>query len=389
MSRPVRSAALQAADFLAAVRNEMMNYSDESDDYSEDNDNMNQNTTKSEEDLPENEVEIATQDPDDTSEDEIAVPMADSTQQTNNEFSTTDGSQRWSKVPINPNTGRMRLQNVLNQSPGPISAVVQRSDSILGTLSCFITTEMLTKIAHYTTEEGQTQISNSWVDVSVDELGKYLGLRLLAGVYSAKKAITHLWNKETLRPIFGNTMARNRFSAKTRCLRFNSKIDRPARRAQDKLAPITDFCNQIFAKFRGNFRPSENLCVDEQLVLFRGRCPFRVYIPGKPGKYGIKTWVLADVASSYCCAFDVYTGKTGDLAEVGQGQRVVLQLTEIYYNSGRNTTADNFFSSYSLVSQLLSKKLTYVGTVRKNKKFLPLEFQTHCSRPMGSSVFGF
>ena len=58
-------------------------------------------------------------------------------------------------------------------------------------------------------------------------------------------------------------------------------------------------------------------------------------------------------------------------------------------HSGRNITTDNFFSSYSLVSQLLSKKLTYVGTVRKNKKFLPLELQTHCSRPMGSSVFGF
>ena len=289
MSRPVRSAALQAADFLAAVRNEMMNDSDESDDYSEDNDNMNQNNTESEEDLPENEVETATQDPHDTSEDEIAVPMADSTQQTNNEFLSTDGSQRWSKVPINPNTGRKRLQNVLNQSPGPISAAVQRSDSVLGTFSCFITIEMLTKIAHYTNEEGQTQIPNSWEDVSVDELRKYLGLRLLAGAYSAnKEAITHLWNKETGRPIFGNTMARNRFSAITRCLRFDSKIDRPARRAQDKLAPVRDFCNQIFPKFRGNFRPSEDLCVDEQLVLFRGRCPFLVYIPSKPGKYGIK-----------------------------------------------------------------------------------------------------
>ena len=164
----MRSAALQATDILAAVRNEMMNDCDESDDYSVDNDNMNQNNTENEEDLPEKEVEIATQDPDDTSEDEIAVPMVDSTQQTIKEFLSSDGSQRWSKVPIDPNTGRMRLQKVLNQSPGPISAVVQRSDSVLGTFSCFITTEMLTKIAHYTNEEGQTQIPNSWVDVSVD-----------------------------------------------------------------------------------------------------------------------------------------------------------------------------------------------------------------------------
>ena len=76
--------------------------------------------------------------------------MADSTQQTNNEFLSTDASQRRSKVPINPNTGRKRLQNVLKQSPSPISAVGQRFDSVLGTFSCFITNEMLTKIAHYT-----------------------------------------------------------------------------------------------------------------------------------------------------------------------------------------------------------------------------------------------
>ena len=278
---------------------------------------MNQNNTESEEYLPDNEVEIATQDPDDTSEDEIAVPMADSNQQTNNDFLSTDGSQRWSKNPINRNTGRMRLQKVLKQSPGPISAVVQRSDSVLGTFSCFITSKMLTKIAHYTNAKGQTQIPNPWVDFFVDEFRKYLGLRLLAGVYSAnKEAITHLWNKETGRPIFGNTMAGNRFLAITRCLRFDSKIDCPARRAQHKLAPIRNFCNQIFAKFRGNFRPSENLCVDGQLILFRGRCPFQVYIPSKPGKYGIKSWVLADVASSYCCAFDVYTGKLATLLKL-------------------------------------------------------------------------
>ena len=146
MSRPVRSAALQETDFLAVVRNEMMNDSDESDDYSEDNGNMNQINTESEEDLRENEVEIATQDPDDTSDDEISLPMADSTQQTNNEFLSTDGSQSWSKVPINPITGRMRLQNVLNQSPGTISAVVERSNSVLGTFSCFIFLLKLDKV---------------------------------------------------------------------------------------------------------------------------------------------------------------------------------------------------------------------------------------------------
>ena len=37
---------------------------------------------------------------------------------------------------------------------------------------------------------------------------------------------------------------------------------------------------------------------------------------------------------------------------------------------------DNFFTNLSLARFLLTQKLTIVGTVRKNKKFLPNEFQS-------------
>ena len=29
-------------------------------------------------------------------------------------------------------------------------------------------------------------------------------------------------------------------------------------------------------------------------VMFRGKCPFCMFIKSKPGKYGIKLWVAAD-----------------------------------------------------------------------------------------------
>ena len=91
----------------------------------------------------------------------------------------------------------MRLQNVLNQSPGPISAVVQRSDSVLGTFSRFITTEMLTKIAHYTNEEGQTQIINITADnfFSLYSLVSQLLSKKLTYVGTVKKTKSSFhWN---------------------------------------------------------------------------------------------------------------------------------------------------------------------------------------------------
>ena len=36
--------------------------------------------------------------------------------------------------------------------------------------------------------------------------------------------------------------------------------------------------------------PESQMCVDEQLIGFRGRCPFRVYMKSKPDLYGIKIW---------------------------------------------------------------------------------------------------
>ena len=59
------------------------------------------------------------------------------------------------------------------------------------------------------------------------------------------------------------------------------------------------------------FNPGVDVCVDEQLVAFKGRCGFRQYMPNKPAKYGINTiqiWVTCDVATSYAWWMQIYTG---------------------------------------------------------------------------------
>ncbi|XP_029580542.1 piggyBac transposable element-derived protein 4-like, partial [Salmo trutta] len=112
--------------------------------------------------------------------------------------------------------------------------------------------------------------------------------------------------------------------------------------------------------------PGPEVTVDEQLVPFRGRCPFWKYMPRKPAKYGIKIWVTSDAQSSYAWKMQVYTGKlTSGGLEKNQGTRVVLDVTDGL--RGHNVTCDNFFTSCELSQQLLKRKITIVGTVRKNK----------------------
>ena len=52
-------------------------------------------------------------------------------------------------------------------------------------------------------------------------------------------------------------------------------------------------------------------------------------------------------------------------------------------------TCDNFFVSIDLARYLLAKKLTLLGTIRKNKGELPKEFIVTKGRVVNSTLFGF
>ena len=95
------------------------------------------------------------------------------------------------------------------------------------------------------------------------------------------------------------------------------------------------------------YNPGPNITLDERLVAFRGRSPFRQYIPSKPAKYGIKIWAACDAKTSYTSNVQVYTGKlVGGAPERTQGTRVVHDNAQGL--RGHNITHDNFFTNYKL-----------------------------------------
>ncbi|XP_035217658.1 uncharacterized protein LOC118190980 [Stegodyphus dumicola] len=68
---------------------------------------------------------------------------------------------------------------------------------------------------------------------------------------------------------------------------------------------------------------------------------------------------------------------------------VVLRLSGPIFNSGHYMTADNWFTSIDLVKALKDKKLSYIGTIRKNKKEIPPCFVKSKGKEVHSSLFGF
>lgn len=105
--------------------------------------------------------------------------------------------------------------------------------------------------------------------------------------------------------------------------------------------------------------------------------------------------ILSDANTNYPLNAYMFAGKDSDgigltaqektLQELTQS---VLRLVKFICGSNRNITADNYFTSMELVSELKERKLTYVGTMRKNKKDIPQEFQAKRKRKVGSTEYG-
>jgi hypothetical protein len=176
-----------------------------------------------------------------------------------------------------------------------------------------------------------------------------------------------------------------------RTLHFDDHSTRIKRRESDKFCHIRSIFEEIVKKFQENYTPGENVTLDEQLIPFRGRFSFKQYIPSKPARYGVKTFALVDSKSFYTINLETYCGTqpNGPYQVSNSTKDVVLRLARPIFGSGRNLTADNWFTSVEVIRELAKKKVSYVGTIKKNKKELPLCFLQSKNREIGSSLFGF
>lgn len=221
------------------------------------------------------------------------------------------------------------------------------------------------------------------------EINALIGLLVLSSVLkSSNETVTSMFSKDGCnRPVFNASMSVKRFEILLSSLRFDDAETRPQRKTVDKAAAISEVFNRVLDNSRKMYCSSENVTIDEMLVPSRGRCGFRVYMPKKPHKYGIKIMCLAEAKTSFLHNAYIYTGKNSDGIGLSAKEQTlskptqsVIRLCKQIENSNRNVTADNWFSSMELLDVLEKKKLTYVGTLRKDKKEIPEEF--HNSIPI-------
>ncbi|CAB3250201.1 unnamed protein product [Arctia plantaginis] len=280
--------------------------------------------------------------------------------------------------------------NIVRCSRGP-SRMCRNIFEPLLCFELFITDEIIQELVQWTNVEmlkkrTDSMTSATFADTNPTEIKAVIGiLTLSAAMKDNHLSTVELFDSSFTGSRYGAVMSRDRFDFIVRCLRMDDKTLRPARRQQDPFIPVRKVWDLFIAQCKMNYSPGSNVTIDEQLLGFRGRCPFRMYIPNKPKKYGIKIPMMNDSGTNYMINAMPYIGKATNTNGLPQGEYYLKELSRPIHGTNRNITCDNWFTSIPVSKSLLAEpyKLTIVGTVRSNKREIPEELKNTRSRPVG------
>lgn len=219
------------------------------------------------------------------------------------------------------------------------------------------------------------------------EILALIGLLYISGARKdAHLSTCEMFSKQSSK-IYRCIMSESRFKFLINCLRFD---DKNLRNREDKFSPIRELWNLFITNCTESYTPHAYCTIDEQLLGFRGHCPFRVYISSKPDKYGLKIVTMCDSRTFYMVSAIPYIGKEKRVSEEPLALQLVKSLTASIHGTFRNITMDNWFTSIKLADDMLSDyKLTIVGTIRHNKREIPQTFLPNKGKEILSSQFAF
>lgn len=202
--------------------------------------------------------------------------------------------------------------------------------------------------------------------LSKNELLNFIGILLFSGYHSLPQ-IQHYWSTDEDKgiDIIKKCMSRNRFQSIKQNLHLsdNNLLDKNDKYA--KIRPFFDVINKKRLQF-GIF--AFNLSIDEQMVPYFGRHSCKMFIKGKPVRFGFKIWCLCSSDGYLFYSLPYGGSENGIHSALGLGGDVVMSLLSVIDKPvNHQIFFDNFFSSFKLFVHLKNKGFFATGTIRENR----------------------
>ncbi|XP_046814165.1 piggyBac transposable element-derived protein 3-like [Vespa crabro] len=228
--------------------------------------------------------------------------------------------------------------------------------------------EIISNIVDYTNMYALQYDPAKPIAVSVNEIEYSLAAVFFMSIYGLLRTEMY-WNSKTRVSAVADTMSRTRWREIKSKIHFSRNLQANATNnaeVTDSLQKIRPILDKLVKNFN-RIPMSEHVCVDEQIIPFKGRHRLKNYMPKKSKKWGYKAFLLCD-SSGLIYNFEIYTGKVirdPELPNVGSSGNMVLRLAKIipkqlFYK----ICFDNWFSTLPLVFELEKLGIQSVATVR-------------------------
>lgn len=254
-----------------------------------------------------------------------------------------------------------------------------RVSSVYDAFRCYWDDSLLSQIAAETNRYAQgiqgERFRRQWYETNVDEILMLFAFWMMLGIHKMP-TIKSCFTKSNLlkTEIFRAMFTEDRYWNLNRAFHLASGT-RDANDPGNVLYPMGPVLKELNKKFQENYRPYQDICIDESLTLWKGPVGFKQYIKTKAARFGIKSYELCESSSGYLWSFFIYTGRGTLDSTLPSSVSTVLKLIEPLLGLGHVVYMDNWFNSPMLARYLKKKNTDCVGTLRPSRKNVPVTLQ--------------
>lgn len=216
------------------------------------------------------------------------------------------------------------------------------------------TTKENTNVQFYTwMKEKQQDKTNIEQKYKVDDIRRYIAISMLMSLIPIASYRDHWLTQNESSWLYHNNIFEQIM-----------KLGSFEKLHQDIHFPLNQFEQKLNEVFKNHWQLSMKISIDEGMLGFRGRVKFKIFMPGKPEKNGLKTFNLCD-HTGYCYDYWIYKGSESNHPTDAAG--IVLDFMK-HVTPGKHVLfADNWYGSEALANELNVKGHYFVLNCRTNR----------------------
>ncbi|XP_068077127.2 piggyBac transposable element-derived protein 4 isoform X4 [Danio rerio] len=268
-----------------------------------------------------------------------------------------------------------------NQNPGP-QILPNRCSSALQFFQLLFPKSMFQTIAGYTNSYAakyEERKGKLWNFISQSDMKSYVALVIYMGMFRCS-SLSDYWSESQHFSLSfpAKIMSYRKFLSISKVLHLSESredeknILKKGTAGYERLGKIQPLYQVIRESCKSYFHPFQNITIVERMVKPQAGTGLKQSLKSRSPNMGFKLFALTDCTCGYTWDFFVYEGKSCASRSEGLSYETVMALVdENMLGSGYKLFVDKFYTSPTLFTDLLDKKVLACGPVWPNRTGYP------------------